>query len=224
MLVSYPMFEDLPLLLLRFFVLTVSLTFHEAAHAWAAWRLGDDTAKRMGRLSLNPLVHMDPIGSLMILGRAPIGWAKPVPVDPRNLRNPRSGMPLVAFAGPLSNLLIAFFCCILFFVIDPVIEGSSWEKMLAMFIYVNFSLAIFNLLPISPLDGSKIITTFMSDKVADRYEEIMARMGVFPLVALVALEAMREGPGLLSLWFRFWRPLIYPILALFQVPYSLYPH
>ncbi|MEO7423681.1 MAG: site-2 protease family protein [Fibrobacteria bacterium] len=96
------MFDDLPILLLRFFVLTVSLTFHEAAHAWAAFRLGDDTAKRMGRLSLNPLVHMDPLGSLMIFGRMPIGWAKPVPVDARNLRNPRTGMQLVAFAGPLS--------------------------------------------------------------------------------------------------------------------------
>lgn len=217
------MFEDLPVLLLRFFVLTISLTFHEAAHAWVAWRLGDDTAKRLGRLSLNPLVHMDPIGSLMILGRAPIGWAKPVPVDPRNFRNPRSGMPLVAFAGPMSNLLIALFCCFLYLAIGNLIIGSHWYTMLALFIYINFSLAIFNLLPVSPLDGSKIITTFMSDRIADRYEETIARMGVFPLVAVVAFEALHDGPGLLSLWFRFWRPLIYPILALFRVPFDLYP-
>lgn len=216
------MFENLPVFLLKFFVLTISLTFHEAAHAWVAWRLGDDTAKRLGRLSLNPLVHMDPIGSLMMLGNAPIGWAKPVPVDSRNIRNPRSGLPLVAFAGPLSNLLIALVCCILYSLLDPLIMGSSWELMLEGFITVNFSLAIFNLLPVAPLDGSKIITTFMSDKVADRYEEIMARAGVFPLIIIVALEFLQEGPGILSLWFRFWGPLIHPILALFHVPLYLY--
>ena len=217
------MFEDLPVLLLRFFVLTVSLTFHEAAHAWVAWRLGDDTAKRLGRLSLNPLVHMDPIGSLMILGRMPIGWVKPVPVDPRNIRNPRTGMPLVAFAGPLSNLILAFGCCVLHYFLGPLIWGTGWYTLLALFILINFSLAIFNLLPVMPLDGSKIITAFMSDRVADRYEEIMARAGVFPLVILVAFEAMRDGPGVVSLWFRFWRPLIHPILALFHVPPELYP-
>jgi Zn-dependent protease len=217
------MFEDLPVLLLRFFVLTVSLTFHEAAHAWVAWRLGDDTAKRLGRLSLNPLVHMDPLGSLMILGRMPIGWAKPVPIDPRNIRNPRSGLPLVAFAGPLSNLILALAGCILHFLLGPYIYGSGWYSMLYLFILVNFSLAIFNLLPVMPLDGSKIITAFMSDRVADRYDEVMARMGIFPLVVVVGIEALHDGPGLISLWFRFWKPLIHPILALFNVPFYFYP-
>ncbi|MDB5102732.1 MAG: peptidase family [Fibrobacteres bacterium] len=217
------MLDDLPVLLLRFFVLTVSLTFHEAAHAWVAFRLGDDTAKRLGRLSLNPLVHMDPIGSLMILGRMPIGWAKPVPIDPAKIRNPRSGMPLVAFAGPLSNLLIALVCCILYFFLGPILAGSGWYSMLVLFIMVNLSLAIFNLLPIAPLDGSKIITAFMSDRTADRYEEFMARLGVFPMIAIVGFEALGSGPGLISLWFRFWRPLIHPILGLFDVPLGFYP-
>lgn len=217
------MLDELPLLLLRFFVLTVSLTFHEAAHALAAFRLGDDTAKRMGRLSLNPLVHMDPIGSLMILGKMPIGWAKPVPVDPSNLRNPRTAMPLVAFAGPLSNLLLALLFCILYYFFGALAYGSGWYSMLTGFITVNLSLAIFNLLPILPLDGSKIITTFMSDKVADKYEELMARVGAFPLILIVAFEAFGSGPGLISLWFRFWRPLIYPILGLLDVPKWYYP-
>ena len=217
------MFEDLPVLLLRFFVLIVSLTFHEAAHAWAAWRLGDDTAKRMGRLSLNPLVHMDPIGTLMILGRMPIGWAKPVPVDPRNIRNPRSGMPLVAFAGPLSNLILAFFFCLVYFAVGRALIGSGWYSMLVLFLQVNFSLAIFNLLPIMPLDGSKIVTAFMSESVADRFEEVMARMGAFPLVLLVAFEALHDGPGVIAYWFHFWKPLIHPILALFHVPFFVYP-
>ncbi len=217
------MLDELPILLLRFFVLTISLTFHEAAHAWVAFRLGDDTAKRMGRLSLNPLVHMDPLGSLLIFSRMPIGWAKPVPVDPRNIRNPRSGMPLVAFAGPLSNLILAFFGCILYFVFAASVIGSGWYLMLSTFISVNFSLAIFNLLPIQPLDGSKIVTAFMSDKVADAFEAKMAQLGVFPLVAIVAFEALGSGHGLISLWFRLWRPLIHPVLALFNVPVWLYP-
>jgi Zn-dependent protease len=217
------MFEDLPVLLLRFFVLTISLTFHEAAHAWVAYRLGDGTAKSLGRLSLNPLVHMDPIGSLMILGSMPIGWAKPVPVNPLNIRNPRSGLPLVSFAGPLSNLILALICCILYFLLGSAIAGTGWYTMLALFIMVNLSLAVFNLLPIMPLDGSKIVSLFLSDRAADRYEEFMERLGVFPLIAIVAFEAFGSGPGLISLWFRFWRPLIHPVLSLFDVPYVFYP-
>jgi Zn-dependent protease len=216
------MFENWPELLLRFFVLTVSLTFHEAAHAFIAFRLGDDTAKRMGRLTLNPLVHMDPLGSLMIFGNAPIGWAKPVPVDSSNLRNPRTAMPLVAFAGPLSNLILALFFCILYYFFGSTAYGSGWHTLLTGFITVNLGLAIFNLLPIMPLDGSKIITTFMSDRIADKYEDLMARAGVFPLILIVGFEFMSSGPGLLTLWFRFWRPLIYPILALFDVPLAYY--
>lgn len=217
------MFEDLPVLLLRFFVLTVSLTFHEAAHAWVAFRLGDDTAKRMGRLTLNPFPHMDPIGSLMILGAMPIGWAKPVPVNPMNIRNPRSGLPLVSFAGPLSNLILALFCCILYYVLGPMLAGTGWYTMLALFIMINLSLAVFNLIPIAPLDGSKFVTAFMSDKMADSYEDKMARLGVFPLIALVAFEAFSPGPGLISLWFRFWAPLIGPVLSIFNVPLVFYP-
>ncbi|HKP97384.1 MAG TPA: site-2 protease family protein [Fibrobacteria bacterium] len=217
------MFDDLPILLLRFFVLTVSLTVHEAAHAWVAFRLGDETAKRMGRLSLNPLVHMDPLGSLMILSSMPLGWAKPVPVNPLNIRNPRSGLPLVAFAGPLSNLLLALAGCIVHFLLGAALVGSGWYTMLAWFIIVNFSLAIFNLLPIMPLDGSKIITAFMSDKVADAYEAKMAQLGIFPLIAIVAFEALGNHQGVIALWFRLWKPLIYPILALFGVPAGFYP-
>lgn len=216
-------FENLPVYLLRFFVLIVSLTFHEAAHAWVAWRLGDETAKRLGRLTLNPLAHLDPLGTLMILGSMPIGWAKPVPVDSRFIRNPRSGMPLVAFAGPLSNLVLAFFGCLLYFALADRVLGSGWYVMLILFIQINFSLAIFNLLPIAPLDGAKIVTAFMSDSLADRFEAVLARMGVFPLLLIVGTEALHQGPGLIRYWFHFWRPLIAPILALFQVPPSLYP-
>jgi Zn-dependent protease len=217
------MFEDLPILLLRFFVLTVSLTFHEAAHAWVAFRLGDDTARRMGRLSLNPLVHMDLLGSLMIFGGMGIGWAKPVPVDPRNIRNPRSGMSLVAFAGPFSNLILAFAGIVVHAFLAAAIIGTGWYTMLMLFIHANLGLAVFNLLPITPLDGSKIITTFMSDKTADAFEERMARLGVFPLLLIVAFEVMSHGNGPISFWFRIWRPFFHPILSLFHVPVWFYP-
>jgi Zn-dependent protease len=217
------MLENWPIALLNFFVLTVSLTFHEAAHAWVAFRLGDDTAQRMGRLSLNPLVHMDPLGSLMIFGGMGIGWAKPVPVDPRNIRNPRSGLPLVAFAGPMSNLILALIGVILHSLFAPVILETGWYTMLSMFIHANLALAVFNLLPIMPLDGSKIITTFMSDKTADAYEEKMARLGVYPLILVVAFEVVSHGNGLISFWFRIWRPFFHPILSLFHVPVWLYP-
>jgi Zn-dependent protease len=210
--------EMIPLLLMRFFVLTISLSLHEAAHAWAAFRLGDDTAKRMGRLSLNPLVHLDIFGSLMILTGMPIGWAKPVPVNPHNLYNPRTGMPLVSFAGPLSNLLLALVGCIVYAAISNFIYGSGWYTML------NLSLAIFNLLPIFPLDGSKFITAFMSDRIADIYEEKIQAFGMYPLIAVLVFESMGSGHfGLINLWFTIWKPVIYPLLMLFHVPLYFYP-
>jgi Zn-dependent protease len=205
-------------LLLRFFVLTVSLSFHEAAHAWAAFRLGDDTAEKSGRLSLNPLVHMDPLGSLMILSGMPLGWAKPVPVNPDNLRNPRTDMPLVSFAGPLSNLILGVVACAVFFLVGYQVAPTGWFRMLQYFIQINFALAIFNLLPIYPLDGSKIITAFMSDATARRYEEKILQMGVFPLILLVTLEFLPTGRGPLELWFLLWKPLIRPIFSIFSVP------
>ena len=207
-------------LLIRFFVITVSLSLHEAAHAWTALRMGDDTAERMGRLSLNPLAHMDPLGSMMILFGMPLGWAKPVPVNPANLRNPRAAMPLVSFAGPLSNLLIGIAGCMVFFIIGARIGSAGWLHMLRYFIEINFALAVFNLLPIWPLDGSKIITAFMSDRVADRYEEKMMQLGVYPLLIIMVFEMVPGGFGIIELWFRFWRPVLLPVLSLFSVPPS----
>ncbi len=215
--------EILPLLLMRFFVLTVSLSFHEAAHAWTANRLGDDTAKRLGRVSLNPLVHLEFLGSLMMLTGMPLGWAKPVPINPSKLRNSRSALPLISFAGPLSNLVLAILGCQVYFFIGYGLGGSGWYTLLEDFILINFSLAIFNLLPVFPLDGSKFITTFMSDRVADIYEDKMARLGMYPLIAIIIFESMGNRHGLISLWFTIWKPLIYPILAIFHVPFSFYP-
>lgn len=215
--------DNIPFMLMRFFVLAVCLSVHEAAHAFAAFRLGDDTAKRLGRLSLNPLVHLDPLGSLMMLTGMPIGWAKPVPVNPNNLYNPRSAMPLVSFAGPLSNIMMALIGCGIYSVVGNQLGDSGWYLLLHNFIIVNFSLAIFNLLPIHPLDGANFITVFMSNRFADKYEEKVAMLGIYPLIAILIFETMGSGFGIIGLWFRFWRPVVYPILQLFNVPLYFYP-
>jgi Zn-dependent protease len=204
-------------LLVRFFVLTVSLTIHEFSHAWSAYRLGDDTAARMGRLSLNPLVHLDPVGSLMIVTGMPLGWAKPVPVDYFRLRDPRRDGALVAFAGPASNLVLGTFFCAIFFAISYQTVGTAWFQLLLVFIHINFALAIFNLLPLYPLDGSKVLPLFLSRRAADRYEQIIERFGFWPLMLLFLFE-FTGARGPLRLWFDLWGPVIRPIFRVFGVP------
>lgn len=143
---------DVLLLLLP--VLLFALVFHEYAHAYVAYRLGDMTARYHGRLTLNPLAHLDPLGALMILFVG-FGWAKPVPVDPRNLRHPRTDMMKIAFAGPGANLLLALGGGLL---LRLGIQGAPWGLMLLMFTQINIALAVFNLIPIPPLDGSQIFS------------------------------------------------------------------
>ncbi len=141
--------------------LVFSLSFHEFAHAWMAYRLGDSTAARMGRLTLNPISHLDPIGSiaLMLMG---FGWAKPVPVDVRYLRNPKEDMVKVAAAGPISNILLAIVAAlVLRLLFSADILTNSIKTFFIIFMQINITLAVFNLLPISPLDGSQILTPFL---------------------------------------------------------------
>ncbi len=204
-------------LIVRFFVLTVSLTIHEFSHAWAAYRLGDDTAARMGRMSLNPLVHLDPIGSLLILTGMPLGWAKPVPVDMMRLRDPRRGGSLVALAGPASNFLLGIFFSAVFLVFSYQNVGMGTFKLLSFFIQINFALAIFNLLPLYPLDGSKVLPLFLSRSAGDRYEAFMAKLGFWPLLILF-LPVMLGFSSPLNLWFSLWNPILRPILHVFGVP------
>ena len=135
-------------------VLLFALVFHEFSHAWVANKLGDPTARYAGRLTLNPMAHLDPIGGLMILFVG-FGWAKPVPVDIRYLRNPRVDMMKIAFAGPASNLLLAF--------IGGTILRSGFvhgtvAMMIMLFTQINIMLAVFNMIPIAPLDGSQIFS------------------------------------------------------------------
>ena len=144
-------------------VLIASLSFHEAAHAWAADRLGDPTARLLGRLSLNPLVHIDPIGTVLFplvaiaTGVPLIGWAKPVPVDVRNLAAPRRDFALVAAAGPASNLVLAAGGAAVFTVLRGGDDLGTAAYTVAFFVMMNVLLAVFNLIPVPPLDGGNIL-------------------------------------------------------------------
>ncbi len=138
-----------------------ALSFHEFAHAWMAEKCGDSTAARMGRLTLNPMAHLDMMGSLMILFVG-FGWAKPVPVDGRNLRNPRADMMKVAAAGPVSNLLLAMVAgMVLRFMNGTGLLTDSIFILLIYFTRINIALAVFNLIPVAPLDGSQIFSGYL---------------------------------------------------------------
>jgi Zn-dependent protease len=152
-------FSDLlqpAVLLSRLLILLIALPVHELAHAFAAYRLGDVTARDFGRLSLNPLDHLDPLGALMIM-LGGFGWAKPVPVNPYALYRSRSstvGFAIVAFAGPLSNLFLAALCAVPLRI--HLVPNGFMAGLVDDFIWINIVLAIFNLIPIPPLDGSRI--------------------------------------------------------------------
>lgn len=150
------------------FVVFCTLPIHEFAHAFVAYKLGDPTAKNMGRLTINPMAHIDWIGALMIF-LVGFGYAKPVPVNARNFKKPKLGMALCAFAGPLSNIIMAFvFLLLKNAVIALINTGSLLRSAIVAFLYfaalVNISLAVFNLIPIPPLDGSRILSAFLPDK------------------------------------------------------------
>ena len=144
-------------------ILIFSLCFHEFSHGYIAYKLGDHTAARNGRLTLNPLAHLDPIGSLMILFVG-FGWAKPVPVNPVNFSNPRLDMMKVAFAGPASNLLLAFTGGLMIRLVNIVglLQSEMFIQTLYFFIFINISLAVFNMIPVAPLDGSQIFGNMIS--------------------------------------------------------------
>jgi Zn-dependent protease len=157
---------DIPSLLAKAVILLVALPIHEFAHAFVAYRLGDDTAARMGRLTLNPLRHLDPLGSLMIFFVG-FGWAKPVPVNPWNLRHgSRAGYALVAAAGPASNLLLAALVAVLWRL--GLLDGATPNvlQFASIFMYINVSLCLFNLIPLAPLDGSGVLGGLVGERGA----------------------------------------------------------
>jgi Zn-dependent protease len=162
-----------------FGILLISLTIHEAAHAWTADRLGDPTARMLGRVSLNPIVHIDPIGTVvlpiiaLVTGIPLIGWAKPVPVNGRNLRHPRRDFMLVAAAGPISNLLQAVVIAIVLRVLDASGIGPALlYQSLGLAILVNLMLAFFNLIPVPPLDGGNVLLGLLPPRLAAQYDQV----------------------------------------------------
>jgi len=174
-----------------FFVLILSLSFHEAAHAWTADRLGDPTARLLGRLTLNPLSHIDWIGTVLFplvalyTGAPLIGWAKPVPVNPQNLRSPRQGFALVAAAGPISNLILAVWAAAALVVVENFQQEPSLAiSLLTRTVFLNVLLAVFNLIPVPPLDGGNILAGFVPESVA-RSIDALRPYGMIILYALM---------------------------------------
>ena len=184
-----------------FGVLLLSLTIHEAAHAWTADKLGDPTARVLGRVSLNPLVHIDWIGTVLlplvaIFSRLPlIGWAKPVPVVLRNLRNPRRDFMIVAAAGPISNLLQAVVYALLFHAAagagDADADAPSMLRgILQLGVYINLLLAFFNLIPVPPLDGGNVMLGLLPPRLAVSFAQIR-QFGFIILYALMLTGVAR---------------------------------
>ncbi len=172
-------------------ILILSIVFHEVAHGYAANWLGDPTARLAGRLSPNPLIHIDPIGSILIPGilfitHAPFlfGWAKPVPYNPYNLRNQRWGEAFVASAGPLANIFLALVFSILIRMSSFLNLPASFVDMATYVVFINILLALFNAIPFPPLDGSKIIVPFLPFGLSLKYRALTQYMENLGFVAL----------------------------------------
>ena len=172
----------------------ICITLHELSHGFVAYKLGDNTAKNMGRLTLNPIMHIDIFGLIMMVVLK-FGWAKPVPVNMRNFKNPKRDMAITALAGPLSNVLI---CCVVLFIYGLVylpcnLAGTEFAGSLLYAVYItaylSIALAIFNILPIPPLDGSKVLFSLMSD---ESYMKLMRyeRYGMLLLLVLIVTDVL----------------------------------
>jgi Zn-dependent protease len=175
-------------------IIFVALPFHEFAHALAAYRLGDGTAKLFGRLTLNPLAHVDPMGAILIV-LVGFGWAKPTPVNPLNLRGGRQGEAIVAFAGPASNLVLAVAAAIpLRYAIATDLQlPDLLFGMLQFFIQINLVLMVFNLLPIPPLDGSKVLFALMDRRTEMQWRPVLEQYGFIILIAVAFLPILPGG-------------------------------
>ncbi len=178
-----------------------AITLHEVGHGWAAKQFGDRTAEIQGRLTLNPIAHMDPIGTVLLpglllyLGGLVFDWAKPVPINPMNLRNPKRDMFFVAIAGPVANLLMTFFWSF-FFTVSVYLFGNQYYLypyvmlMAQTGVFINLVLMVFNLLPIPPLDGGRVLRSVVNEKIG-RTIDLVEPYGFFIVVALLFLGALQ---------------------------------
>ena len=194
--------------------LFLAISIHEAAHAWAADRLGDPTARFSGRLTLNPFAHLDPLGTLMLFLFG-FGWGKPVPVDYYNLRQPRRDAALISFAGPLSNLVLAIFISLVWrlgIYFSPP-SGQIFSFFFLPLLQLNLVLGVFNLLPLNPLDGGKILTGLLPSSQSEAVESFLESYSLILLILLIL--PLFRGYSLLDF-------IISPLINFFQT--LLTPH
>jgi Zn-dependent protease len=181
-------------------VLFFSVVFHEFAHGFAAYRRGDDTAYLSGRLSFNPLPHIDPVGTILVPAACvyfnfpAIGWAKPVPVNPYRMREPRRDMAMVALSGPLSNITLAILAAVAFKLILLFMSGDlalTLLRMAGFAVVINLLLAVFNMMPVYPLDGSQVALGFLKGRALEIYEKHLP-YGMYIILALVVTGALQQ--------------------------------
>jgi Zn-dependent protease len=205
------LFQSDPTVAVAFLLgLVIGITVHEASHATSAYLLGDDTAYRDGRVTLNPISHLDLLGSLMLL-MAGFGWGKPTPVVPSKLRGGIFGPVAVALAGPVSNLLIVVLCAALY-LLPPFRDGGYLQIIVIMVAFTNALLFVFNLIPIPPLDGSKVIFPFLP-RALDGFVMFMNQYGPMILLGLILISFLTNLPI-----FNILLAPVQPILSLLGLP------
>lgn len=192
-------------------ILLFSIIVHEISHGWMALKLGDPTARDMGRLTLNPIPHIDPVGSVIVplisylsAGTVFIAWAKPVPVNPLNFKNYRRDDILVSLVGPVSNFVVALGCAVLVVIFRklapsegdiaaiPGYAATLFARMFSYGIAMNIFLAVFNLIPVPPLDGSHVVSSLLPPALGERYRQI-GFAGILIIILLMRLEPVRDA-------------------------------
>jgi Zn-dependent protease len=197
------------IILIAIFLL-IAFPVHEFAHAFVAWRLGDSTARMFGRLTLNPIVHFDMIGGLFLIisalaGGFLFGWAKPTPVNPMNLRDRRNGEVLVALAGPASNLIMAAAGAVVLRILIAMRADIPFQiyEILGLFVVFNIALAVFNLIPIPPLDGSALLFRILSPRQAWQVRPFLAQYGFIILLVFIFTIGQTIMPRIINAVFAF---------------------